>query len=635
MTRGGRFVVLLVIVLLLISSIFAQGLDAERGDEDSFDDAESADSGTSAVSSGGFTGTSAVAGDLGDSYNWLHDTLVNSTMPVDVRSLAMIALIQGGSSRNLAGLVEQLRLLEDQNQKCWPSTGCKVADSALATLALALAGQEVSQEVDWIRSARIAGLPPGGEWSIAIKSDSDGSCAFTFTGVAVEREFTLEGDIVRLPGGRATQQQYYIRLNELHPTLATASVLPEITVNCEVVNPIITLLYKPNLNTFFIQRSDAGASQIIKVANACYGNTRGAGPCNYETTAIATWALLEIGTAKGDQDLTLENLGTHIYLESQAINKRNDPNALGFLNRILIKAASAAPSFMNDLVNLQRISDGSWGNNIITTSVATFGLTGSDRGDAVTRGLDFIRGGMRDDGSWNNDLKTTAWALIALHGGELSRLSVFAPDEGIGLVDEICGNGVDDNNNGIFDCGEIRCASDPVCQCQNGVRDAGESGVDCGGTCAVACVAEEAECTIDTDCFSGEICVSGTCVSSAPVVEDEDEFVPVDDKEEEKSLWWLWLIILIVLILLIVLFYLKYVKTGKVNFGGLFRRGKKQPTFEQYRSQAEFRPVQKPTKPSFPYKVPTGQVSRPVSKTRGDAELEKSLEEAKKLLGGK
>lgn len=630
MTRGGRFVVLLVIVLLLIPFIFAQGLDAERAGEDSFDDT---DSGTSAVSSGGFTGTSAVVGDLGDSYNWLHDTLVNSTMPVDVRSLAMIALIQGGSSRNLAGLVEQLRLLEDQNQKCWPSTGCKVADSALATLALALAGQDVSQEVEWIRSARIAGLPPGGEWSIAIKSDSDGSCAFTFTGVAVEREFTLEGDIVRLPGGRPTQQQYYIRLNELHPTLATASVLPEITVNCEVANPIITLLYKPNLNTFFIQRSDAGASQVIKVANACYGNTRGAGPCNYETTAIATWALLEIGTARGDQNLTLENLGTHIYLESQAINKRNDPNALGFLNRILIKAASAAPSFMNDLVNLQRISDGSWGNNIIATSVATFGLTGSDRGEAVTRGLDFIRGGMGEDGNWNNDLKTTAWALIALHGGELSRLSVFAPEIGVGLSEEICGNGFDDNNNGIFDCGEIRCASDPVCQCQNGMRDAGESGVDCGGTCAVACITAEDECTSDAECLLGETCISGTCVASTLVGGGEDEFVPVDEEEEdEKSLWWLWLIIIIVLILLIALFYLKYLKTGKLNLGSLFKKGKKQPTFEQYRSQAEYRPVQRP---SFPYKVPTGQASRPVSKTKGDAELEKSLEEAKKLLGGK
>ncbi len=633
MARGGRSAVLFVITFLLISSVFAQGLDAERADEDSSEDT---DSGTSAVSSGGFTGTSATAGDLGDSYNWLHDTLVNSTMPVDVRALAMIALIQGGSSRNLAGLVEQLRLLEDQNQKCWPSTGCKVTDSALATLALALAGQDVSQEVEWIKSARIAGLPPGGEWSIAIKSDSDGSCAFTFTGVAVEREFTLEGDIVRVPGGRATQQQYYIRLNELHPTLATASVLPEITVNCEVVNPIITLLYKPNLNTFFIQRSDAGASQVIKVANACYGNTMGAGPCNYETTAIATWALLEIGTVRGDQNLTLENLGTHIYLESQAINKRNDPNALGFLNRILIKAASAAPSFMNDLVNLQRISDGSWGNNIITTSVATFGLTGSDRVEAVTRGLDFLRGGMRDDGSWNNDLKTTAWALIALHGGELSRLSVFAPETGVGLADEICGNGFDDNNNGIFDCGEIMCASDPVCQCQNGMRDAGESGVDCGGNCAAVCISDEAECTSDAECLLGETCISGTCVASTPAGGGEDEFVPVDeDEEEEKSLWWLWLVIIIVLILLAALFYLKYIKTGKVNLGSLFKKGKKQTTFEQYRSQAEFRPVQKPARPAFPYKVPTGQASRPVSKAKGDAELEKSLEEAKKLLGGK
>ncbi len=626
MARGGRLTVLLCIFMLLISSSFAQSLDAER--EDSSSD-EGSDTGT-------FESVNLQT-DLGDSYQWLSTTLTNSTMPVDVRAIATTALIQGGSVSNLAGIVGELRQLEDQNQKCWPSTGCKVTDSAFATLALALAGQDVSQEIEWLKSARIAGLPPGGEWSIAIKSDGDGTCAFIFTGVNVEREFTLEGNIVRLPSGAPTQQQYYIRLNELHPTLATASVQPEVNVNCEVVNPIITLLYKPNLNTFFIQRSDAGASQVLKIANACYGNTRGTGPCNYEATAAATWALLEIGTATGHQDLTLENLGTHIYLESQAINKRNDPSALGFLNRILIKAASAAPSFLNDLVNLQRISDGSWGNNIITTSIAVFGLTGSDRGEAVTRGLDFLRSGMGDDGSWNNDLETTSWALIALHGGELSRSSVFVSGDDTSSSLEICGNGFDDNGNGIYDCGEIECSSDPVCQCQNGVRDAGEEGVDCGGSCSVQCVTSgEAECTIDADCTAGEICVSGSCVFETAAEEDAG-FVPVDegDEEEEGSLWWLWLIIIIILILLAVLFYTKYVKTGKINLGGLFKRKRKQPTFDEYRTQAEFKPVQKPARPAFGYKPPARAVSRPAAKSKEDDELERSLEEAKKLLGGK
>jgi len=630
MARGGRLIFLLCILLLLVSFVYAQELDAERTD-DTFDAAASDNTGTS----GGFTGTNVPGSDLGTSYDWLHDTLVNSTMPAGVRGLATIALVQSGSSRSMTGLIEQLRLLEDQNQKCWPSTGCKVADSALATLALSLAGQDVTQEVEWLESARIAGLL-GGEWSIAIKSDNDGECSFTFTGVTGERTFSLEGDIVNQPSGAPTQQRYYIRLNELHPPLAT-TMQPEITVNCEVVNPIITLLYKPNLNTFFIQKSDAGASQVLKVANVCYGNTRGAGPCNYEATAIATWALLEIGSATGDQNLTLENLGTHIYLESQAISKRRDPRALGFLNRILIKASSAAPSFMNDLVNLQRISDGSWGNNIIITSIAAFGLTGSDRGEAVTRGLDFIRNGVRDDGSWNNDVETTSWALIALHGGELARIGIAPVSSAdLGLSEEICGNGIDDNSNGIFDCGEIRCASDPVCSCQNGMRDTGEGGVDCGGSCTAECVISgEAECVLDSDCLSGEICVSGSCIAQTPSREEEGGFVSVDEDEEEKSLWWLWLIIIIVLILLVVLFYLKYIKTGKVNLGGLFRGKKKQPTFEQYRTQAEFKPVQRTARPAFQYKAPARPAGGGAVKAKSDDELEKSLEEAKKLLGGK
>jgi hypothetical protein len=65
------------------------------------------------------------------------------------------------------------------------------------------------------------------------------------------------------------------------------------------------------------------------------------------------------------------------------------------------------------------------------------------------------------------------------------------------------------------------CATDV---CNDGVKDPGETDVDCGGSCLVdglACV-EGRSCGVDADCASGH-CYSGTCVSCFDGVTDGDE----------------------------------------------------------------------------------------------------------------
>jgi hypothetical protein len=68
------------------------------------------------------------------------------------------------------------------------------------------------------------------------------------------------------------------------------------------------------------------------------------------------------------------------------------------------------------------------------------------------------------------------------------------------------------------DCGSGNCSSGfcaaPVYDCFNGVQDARETGVDCGGSdCAAKCLVGTI-CSVNSDCASG-VCTSGICAKAA------------------------------------------------------------------------------------------------------------------------
>jgi hypothetical protein len=92
---------------------------------------------------------------------------------------------------------------------------------------------------------------------------------------------------------------------------------------------------------------------------------------------------------------------------------------------------------------------------------------------------------------------------------------------------EHCANGIDDDCDGLTDglddscpgCGALgECGDDYYCNeynvcvthCHNGIRDADEGDVDCGGaTCEVRCEIGQ-RCSGNLDCGSG-LCISGIC----------------------------------------------------------------------------------------------------------------------------
>ncbi|KAF0211415.1 MAG: hypothetical protein FD167_5347, partial [bacterium] len=326
------------------------------------------------------------------------------------------------------------------------------------------------------------------------------------------------------------------------------------------------------------------------------------------------------------------NLGTHIYLEIQALNRKTDAIPLSFLNRVLVKSSSVSQSFISDLSKLQKVNDGSWDSNIITTSIAVFSLYGTDKTDAVSRAINYLNRRVSNDGSWGGNIETTSWALISLHGAELSRVLVSQrPTDSVGAKDsdtEICGDGVDNDNDGSLDCAEPKCLDTPLCKCDNNVKDDDELGVDCGGSCVVSCVDSE-EDEQDTE---------ETPVTTEPSDSSEEE----DTTEvDEGSSLWIWILIIVVILLGGgSFFYIKYVKTGKVDLSSLFKKKTNKPNFDEFRRQAEFKPVTPVNRPTS--RPGNSSFQKPIQpfnagaarRSKDEDELDKSLKEAEKLLKG-
>src|SRR6185436_14516504 len=62
-----------------------------------------------------------------------------------------------------------------------------------------------------------------------------------------------------------------------------------------------------------------------------------------------------------------------------------------------------------------------------------------------------------------------------------------------------------------IDCGGTSC---PACtgNCDDGLKDNGEVGIDCGGPCSAKCP-NGTDCTANTDCNSG-YCIDNVCCES-------------------------------------------------------------------------------------------------------------------------
>ena len=561
MERGDslRAIILCIILTLsLLSYAFAVEEDnLETTDsgatEDGLDSQENLDNSFSNVLEATSDTTSQKAA------QWLSEQTSEEPTGIFDQSLAILAILSAGET-DVSKYVENIKNAQDIEQGCWPSGGCKVKDTALATMAMYYSGQTTEAEmgIEWLKLSRSVN-PAVGEWWIVIKATSgQGECSITWDGARQPKVYTLEGDVILESPGK-----YYINVANLNPSLLR-QLMKTITVDCNT-DSIIALIYKPAVDRYFIQKSESISHTDLILSNACFGETKNS-RCDFESTAYATWALLETGS-----QMSLEEIGTSIYLQSKV--KENDITQLALLNRLLYKSGSIGQSFVQQLASLQR-PDGSWGTNIFITSIASLALNGnSEHSDKVTHSLAYLQKKQAEDGSWNQKVKETSMALIALNGPDFrvgNVGSISRPRSGGSTED--CSDDLDGDGDGFSDCADSDCITYLTAFCNNNVRDRCEEDRDCGGSVCGSCEESdlppaEPECQTDSDCSIDETCIRGNCQFTQSNITP-----PPLTTEDEGGFPWLLTFIIVIIIVGLVFFYIKYIRTGKVDLKSLFKK---------------------------------------------------------------
>ena len=538
------------------------------------------------------SGSDTVIFDESASVEWLRNKTAGP-LSVEELSYSILAL---GDTALVARLNEQR-----SEEGCWPKESCTPKDTALAVYALYSMGGDYSKSVEWLKSNKRP-WRGGGKWLVQIEASDlggAGKCDVSYKVGDVQSgvvPFTVEGNEVGR-GGSVVRGNYFINVERDLGGGVLNSPSSKISINCAelAANPIISLIYKEG-NNIYILEDQVSSIVDFTVANACYGR----GGCSYEDSVFVSWVLKEIGD--------VDELGTDVYLEVGLTN-----NALhrAVLSRFLQKRVYL------DAIVADQDANGRWGGSVFTTAFTVFSLSrASEYSEARVSGEEFLKRVVRGDGSWNQVVKDTAMSLVALRG---VRRGVVGPGLDVGDgggVELICDDGIDDDSDGLVDCGDGDCEMALICagedfgdefvieDCNNGIDDDSDGLADCD----------------DDDCYL-------ECADSDVDYGFDGDDEGLGDLDEKSYAWIIWVIVVLVLVGGGVFFYLNYVKTGKVN---LFKpKRPKGPTFSEFRKRMEIRP-----------KMPSKAVKRPAVRrvggkpvrSKGEEELDKSLREAEKLL---
>src|SRR3989344_5383869 len=428
--RRGVITILLIVFLLVLPIVFSEEVQS------TFDEAKS--------------------------YSWLKTATQNwDSLSIQDASLAILAFNNNGD--DVSAGVSNLIAREDP-VGCWPKDGCKVLDTAFATLALERSNKDVSKELAWLNDKKGA-LNPAlstGNWLVQIEAPSNGVCKVTY-GANKTKDFTVEGN-------------------------------------------------KVNNNWWIDVEKDLQSALIIN--NGCYGETSTGSGCHYISTMYAAWALTELD----------EEIATRAYLESQIPASGDEEHAVvaritkkplyldylkneqektgawgdgdSYITAFGVFAASANTDYSDventgaDYLKRTVANDGYWNNNVGDTAMALIALHGRDL--------------ERASGSFSSI------ATNATTTGEL----------------EDCTNGIDDDGDGLADCFDGDCADHSSCaeettteeECGNDICDLGEDEESCPGDCEKTTTEETTTgCAQDSDCQDNEKCDDkGECVKKFP-----------------------------------------------------------------------------------------------------------------------
>jgi len=513
-------------------------------------------------------------------------------------------------------------------EECWPDSGCRIKDTALAIFVLDRNNKDTDDAEEWLLEQTTS--PKDLIWylEIVIPSEEEADCELEYGNVkktvTVQENHKISGSAGRCLS--AAQDDYWLEIDEdCYET--------NFTISCDK-NFKTTLLYqKKGSSTVYVSSrtntASADGSTKETVNSLCFstGST-----CDYEGSLWATLAL-----ARTDNDVS-KFLPYLIAMAED--NEKYFPYA--FLYMI-----ADYDEYFTEIINLHRnrywkITSSPY-SEFYDTALALMALY-TDNAEQVDDTKDYLLEIQEDDGCWGS-IEDTAFILYAAWprgisldgGGELDYCEDYGyycvsplDCESVDVLDnfecfggKVCCRTADDEGT-CFDKGGEICADDE--DCDGSWVPASDTSNCCVGVCQIIEPTEN-ECEEENPNY----------ICRASCYDDEDEKIfdcPGGQKccapkpAPKRSYWWIWLLVILIILLILGIIFRSRLKIWLSKMKGKFGKGKKPP-----RRPGGFPPSQRMMR-SRPRMIFPRQPRRPVRRrppSKTDKELEDTLKKLKEM----
>tara|TARA_Y100000310_G_scaffold344014_1_gene454545 strand:- start:1221 stop:3095 length:1875 start_codon:yes stop_codon:yes gene_type:complete len=429
-----------------------------------------------------------------------------------------------------------------------------IKDTAMAILALDHAGEDIDDYKDWLIKQNTT--PDDLIWYLEQDSNLETQCKISYDGDDHTININENKKIDSNAGSCLTRAQsnFWLKISD-------SCFDEEFQISCNE-NFIATLLYR-NQNSPAIYVLEGTESEpafgtiLLKVKSKCFPELGGGNTCDYEATAWATLALLEL-------NYDVQEFVPYVVAMSDS-NKRYLPNSFIYM---LTNYEDYSTTLIQDqnLGNYWEAQASAY-NKYYDTSLALIALTSSSA-EQVTKSKDWLLFSQGNNGCWANSIRDTAIILWALEGrGGRSRgggggggVTRCAEADFFCIPSDDCPS-ADDVGDNYF----CRITTDTCCKTENLKSCAVYNGEECES--GKICSGNDRKASDTDDCCVGE------CVDPPEKVEckylgyickdscsDEQESIDYDcgdlgdsccrTKTEPGSRWWIWLLIILILAVL-------------------------------------------------------------------------------------
>lgn len=381
-------------------------------------------------------------------YEWMIDQSIDGRYNTIIETAwAALALDKGRRYEPLDSTIAYLENQMNPTQYCFPSENCYMVDTSLSILALFSANKRENENhfKNYFKE-NIQAATDIGSFLIQVSTSGSGQCTFSYNTPAGFQEIDIEVDNGKFPG---CGNSYFLDLNNcIQPNLIRNNPGLKMTIDCSKFegNKIITLLLR-SANRYYIIDSVERDTTEFYVDNGCFG--RGPGDtCNIEASLYANWATRILG---------MQDIDVSLYIRER-MNK-NSPKEIA-----LLYLGTRDIQLLSDLKELQS-ADGSFGNDIIATSLAVLALTDDPTtySSEIGKAKYWLIERQETDGSMKSSITETAITLYSVFGDE-SIVPVVQPSP-----TGYCGDGIchpwEDSITCPEDCGppQLDCNYDGVC----------------------------------------------------------------------------------------------------------------------------------------------------------------------------